>query len=138
MSRFVLDCSTAMAWCFEDESNLRADAVLASLASNEAIVPSVWPLEVANTLAVSERRRRVAEADIKSFLQMLKGLPIAIDDQASRRAFDEALSLARRWQLSAYDAAYLDLALRTGCPLASLDGPMNEAAVGLGVALFEG
>jgi len=137
MSRFVLDCSMTMAWCFEDEAGPRADAVLASLANNEAVVPSLWPLEVANTLAVSERSERVTPTDIASFLDMLRSLPVVVDDQTAKKAFGEVLALARTHRLSAYDAAYLELALRKGCPLASLDVPLNEAAAGLGIALFE-
>ena len=69
---------------------------------------------------------------------MLDGLPIVIDDQTAKNAFGEMLTLARTHRLTAYDAAYLELALRTGCPLASLDAPLNETAAGLGIALFEG
>jgi predicted nucleic acid-binding protein len=138
MSRFVLDCSTTMAWCLQDEASSRADAVLVSLAAQEAVAPSHWPLEVANVLTLCERRGRVSAARIGEFLGFLDTLPITIDDQTARKAFGDVLTLARTHQLTAYDAAYLELALRTGCPLASLDATLNEAAAGLGIALFEG
>lgn len=138
MTRFVLDCSTTMQWCFEDEADGQAGIVLASLSANEAIVPGIWPLEVANVLAVSERRKWIRAADIPLFVDLLSGLPIEIDDQTARKALGDVLTLARVHRLSAYDAAYLELALRTGCPLASLDASLNETAAGLGIALFEG
>jgi predicted nucleic acid-binding protein len=138
MSRFVLDCSMTMAWCFEDEADLRAESVLASLAANEAVVPGIWPLEVANVLAVYERQRRITAAEIAVFLEMLKGLPIGIDDRTVDNAFGNVLMLARTHQITAYDAAYLELALRTGCSLASLDATLNGTATGLGIKLFDG
>ena len=138
MSRFVLDCSVTMTWCFEDEVTPWTQSVLAAVTAQEAVVPSHWPLEVANVLAIAERQRRVTAAQITRFLANLDGLPITIDDQTATRALGDVLMLARTHRLSAYDAAYLELALRTGCPLASLDGPLNKAAAGLGIALFEG
>ena len=133
MNRFVLDCSMTMAWCFEDEADPRADAVLASLATQEAVVPSLWPLEVANVLATCERRGRITSAEIAQFLQMLGNLPIIVDSETAKRAFGEVLSLARTEQLSAYDAAYLELALREGCPLSTLDGTLAASSNRLGV-----
>ncbi len=138
MNRFVLDCSVTMAWCFEDENDSRAQAVLAALSSQEALVPGHWSLEVANVLAGTERRKRIAAAQIPRFLEILNSLPIVVDDQTAKNAFGDVLTLARTHRLTAYDAAYLELALRKGCPLASFDAPLNETAVGLGIAMFEG
>ncbi len=138
MTRFVLDCSMTMAWCFEDEAHPRADAVLAALADGEAVVPNLWPLEVANVLATCERRERITAARSSQFLGMIGGLPITIDDQTARHALQQTLALARTLRLSAYDAAYLELALREACPLASLRGPLNDAAAALGIAAFQG
>jgi predicted nucleic acid-binding protein len=98
----------------------------------------IWPLEVANVLAVCERRRRIGAADIVAFVNMLRKYPIVIDEQTATRAWGDVLTLARTQRLSAYDASYLELALRTGCPLASLDAPLNKSAVELGIALFDG
>jgi predicted nucleic acid-binding protein len=138
MSRFVLDCSVTMSWCLQDEANQRADDVLASLEVDQAIAPSHWPLEVVNVLAICERRGRVTDARIVEFLGFLGTLPITIDNQTVDKAFYEVLTLARTHRLTAYDAAYLELALRTGCPLASLDAALNGIATGLGVKLFSG
>ncbi len=86
MTRFVLDCSMTMAWCFEDEAWPRADAVLAHLADGEALVPGLWPLEVANALAACERRERITTARIDELIGMLGSLPIRIDGQTARQA----------------------------------------------------
>jgi len=138
MSRFVLDCSVAMAWCFEDEINPKAEAMLAAMADGDALVPEHWPLEVANVLAGAERKGRTTLPKIARFIDILSRLPIVIDSQTMNRAQGDVLPLARLQRLTAYDAAYLELALRTGCPLASLDSALNEAAAGRGIARFEG
>ncbi len=138
MTRFILDCSMTMAWCFADESTSRTTAVMAALEDQEAVVPIHWPLEVANVLTIAERRKRIAEANSARFIDILNRLPIVVDEQTSKKAFGEVLSLARAWRLSAYDAAYLELAMREACPLASLDASLNKAATGLGIVLFQG
>jgi predicted nucleic acid-binding protein len=138
MNRFVLDCSITMSWCLQDEANEVADVVLASLEVQKAVAPSHWLLEVANVLTLCERRRRVTDARIVEFLGFLGTLPIAIDDQTAKHALGDVLALARTHRLTAYGAAYLELALREGCPLASLDATLNDAASGLGIALFAG
>ena len=130
---FVLDCSITLAWFFEDETDAYADAVRDSLASVSAVVPSLWPLEVANALLVGERRKQTTEAKATAFLTLLKSLPITTDDETATRAWQEALHLARARNLSAYDAAYLELALRLGLPLATLDRPLTAAAKAVGV-----
>jgi len=138
VNRFVLDCSMTMAWCFEDESSPRTISALAALEASEAVVPSLWPLEVANVLAICQRRQRIGAGDISRFLTMLNGLPITVDDQTPKRAFGDVLALARTRQVSAYDAAYLELAMREGCPLASLDARLNATAADLGIRLLAG
>jgi predicted nucleic acid-binding protein len=138
MTRFVLDCSMTMAWCFRDEGGSRPQSVFSSFETFAAIVPGIWALEVANVLVACERRNRLSAADVATFLNMLKKYPIDVDEDTATNAFGEVLSLARTHRLTAYDAAYLELALRTGCPLASLDLELNAAATGLGIALFNG
>lgn len=137
MMRFVLDCSVAMAWCFEDEADGYADAILGKLESAEAVVPSLWPLEVANVLLVGERRKRLSEASSSRFVELLRSLPITIDEETSRRAMGAILSLGRELSLSAYDAAYLELAMREGLALATLDKRLASAASQSGVLLLD-
>ncbi len=134
---FVLDNSIVMAWSFEDEVDKYADAVLERLADTRAVVPVLWPLEVANALLMGERRKRSTEAETIKWIGILASLPIAIDGETNSRAWSDTLSLARGHKLSAYDAAYLELAIRRGMPLATIDGKLRTAAEAAGVALLE-
>ncbi len=133
---FVLDASVVMAWCFEDESNPYADAVLESLSSNSGIAPAVWPLEISNVLVVAERRGRINKAGSVRFIALISQLPVAVEPEPSQRVFAEIMALAREHGLSSYDASYLDLAMRRGLPLATLDARLQQAAQQAGVALF--
>ncbi len=135
MTRLVLDCSIAMAWCFEGEANPTADSVLESLVTAEAVVPSIWPLEVANVLANSERQGRITPARTAQFLAMFGALPIVVDEQTTRKALSDVLALARAHGLSAYDAAYLELAMREGAELATLDERLGQVAAKIGVTV---
>lgn len=136
MIRRVLDSSVTMAWCFEDETSDYADAALSSLAVDEAVVPSIWPLEVVNVLTIAERKGRTDRTGVGRFVTALSHLPIKVDDQTTAKAFSDILSLARTHQLTSYDAAYLELAIREGLELATLDEPLRRAAVAAGVRLF--
>src|SRR5262249_23277848 len=91
LSHFVTDCSVTMAWCFEDEANDYTDAILQRLLYEEAIVPSLWPLEVSNVLLVGERQKRITQAETTKFIGLLNALPIVIDEETSRRALTEIL-----------------------------------------------
>jgi predicted nucleic acid-binding protein len=133
---FVLDCSVTMSWCFDDEASPYADSVRDSLAGVRAVVPSLGTLEVANATIVGERRNRLDEARSLRFIALLEALPIVIDDETAGRAFNDTRHLARTYQLSAYDASYLELAIRRGLPLACLDGKLKAAAVAAGVPLY--
>lgn len=136
MNRFVLDTSVAVSWFFDDEAGEYTDSVLESLTEWEAVVPSLWPLEVANFLLAAERRRRCSEAEAVRFIELLVSLPIATDDDTDRRALHGTYQLAREYALTAYDASYLELSMRLGAPLATLDRQLAEAAVKAGVTIF--
>lgn len=136
MSPFVLDCSVTMAWCFEDECDAIADAVLDVLVEGEACVPSLWPLEVANVLVAAERRRRLKPADSARFVALLSSLPITVDERSHERAFTQVISAAREYGVSVYDASYLELAMRLGATLATRDSDLQAAAEAAGVPLF--
>jgi predicted nucleic acid-binding protein len=125
---FVVDTSVVMSWCFQDETSPLADFVLDSLIKVTAFVPSVWPLEIGNVLLVAERRRRLNEAGTARFLSLLSDLPIVVEQEPPERMFKEILSLAREHKLSSYDASYLDLAMRKGLALATLDADLAAAA----------
>ena len=132
----VLDCSIVMAWYFVDESSEYADEVARRLPRQAAFVPLNWPLEVANVLFMGERRKRSTQTQAARLLKTLKGLPITLDDETNLHAWNITLSLARAHDLTAYDAAYLELAIRRGLPLASLDDKLKTAAQAVGVPLY--
>ncbi|MHB8653929.1 MAG: type II toxin-antitoxin system VapC family toxin [Terriglobia bacterium] len=130
-----MDCSVTMGWCFEDEGDDSSEAILDVLGPWEAVVPSIWSFEVANTLLVGERRKRISKLDSSNFLSFLAVLPVTIDDSSTGRALGPILALAREYGLSAYDAAYLELAMRESLPLATRDRVLERAAVSLGVSV---
>lgn len=136
MKQVVIDCSVVMAWCFEDEADKYADSILDMLASAEAVVPSIWALEVVNVLLVGERRNRLKEADTARFVELLRELPISVDNETSDHAMREILSIGREQGLSSYDAAYLELAMRHGLALATRDTALRKAAKKSGVKLI--
>ena len=128
MSNFVLDCSIAASWLFEDEASAKTDELLQSLRDQNAIVPSIWHLELGNVLVQAERRKRITAAQIASRIELLNSLPITTDNETSGRAFREIISIARENILTTYDAAYLELAMRTNNPLATLDKALIRAS----------
>lgn len=99
-------------------------------------MPALWPLEVANVLLMGERRKRSTQAKATKWLRFLSALPIAVDTRTPALAFDPILNLARSHKLTAHDAAYLELAMRLGVPLAARDDALEKAAATVGVTLF--
>jgi predicted nucleic acid-binding protein len=99
-------------------------------------VPASWPLEIANGLVMAERRGRINPAESASFVAMIEELPIVADEATGPRAMHETMSLAREHRLTAYDAAYLELAMRLGLPLATDDRGLRVAAGRTGVTLL--
>ena len=135
--RFVLDASVAVAWCFDDETTKFTEGVLDLISAGaEALVPSIWPLEISNALLVAERRKRIALAKVTALLFRIAGLPINVTRTDSKQAFEQILPVAQQQGLSQYDAAYLELAVREGLPLATLDGELQRAAKATGVELL--
>ncbi len=130
----MIDTSVTMAWCFDDEATEATDAILDMLRQDEAVVPSLWELEVLNVLLVAERRRRIKEAEATRFLDLLTQLPIRVDGSPSD--LTAILAAGRRHRLSAYDATYLVLAERLGVPMATLDDKLATACRNAGVDLL--
>ena len=135
--RFVVDNSVVMSWCFRDEANPYADSVLDGLVEASAIVPSIWPLEVINVLLVAERRKRIGAADSVRFATLLSRLPIFVEQESLEGMMEGLLGLGRALNLSSYDASYLDLAMRKGVPLATLDKGLIKAAKAVYVKILE-
>jgi predicted nucleic acid-binding protein len=135
LSRLVLDASVTLCWLFEDQATAYTDLVLDRLGGGDAaVVPAIWPFEIANAVAVAERRKLVNPAQAVAFLQTLGQLSIAVDRKIEQ-IFNAVLEAARRYRLSAYDAGYLELAMREALPLATLDAALRNAARAAGVRL---
>jgi predicted nucleic acid-binding protein len=136
---FVLDASVALLWLVPETNPASVDyasATLKALKESQAIAPSLLALEAANVVAKVESRGLVAEADSQRFIALLGRLNIVTDPATAAHALGDTLNLARRYKLSAYDAAYLELALRAGLPLATLDANLVKAATRAGVPIF--
>jgi predicted nucleic acid-binding protein len=132
----VLDASVALAWCFADEATAATRDVLRRLDTDRAIAPSLLPLEMANVLALAERGKRITPSRVIEFVDLIDTLAIEIEEQTSSRALHDVLDLARGEALTAYDASYLELAMRLGLPLASKDVSLRKAATRVGVPLL--
>jgi len=132
----VLDVSLSCAWCFADKANAEAWAILERLQTHQAHVPALWLWETANVLVQAERRGRISPAAIRTYLGLLEGLPISVDQPSTASAWHDTLALARSHRLTSYDAAYLELALRRSLPLASRDQALQAAARAEGVPLL--
>lgn len=136
MPGLVLDCSVAVAWCFEDEATAELDALLPLLRDEGAVVPAIWHLEVANVLLMAERRGRISESGMPAHLRLLAELPIVTDTASAERVLRDVLPLARTHRLTAYDASYLELAARLNLKLATTDRALRAAAQAIGVAVL--
>ena len=137
MNGVVVDASIALAWCFPDEASDYADAVLVALEGKSVLVPGVWGLELANAVLTGERAKRIGAAEIRRFLMLLGSLPLEQDAQDVAGQFGNVVPVARKHRLSSYDAAYLELAMRYGVPLSTLDGKLKAAARREKVEVFE-
>ncbi|MCX6577323.1 MAG: type II toxin-antitoxin system VapC family toxin [Candidatus Aminicenantes bacterium] len=135
---FVIDNSVVMSWCFRDQANPYADSILERLSAAVAYVPSVWSLEVVNVLLSAERKKYIGQADSVRFISLLSQLPIFVEYESPEKAMKDLLGLARAHNLSSYDSSYLDLAMRKGLPLATLDEKLRKAAANTNVSILTG
>jgi predicted nucleic acid-binding protein len=136
LRHFVLDASVTLCWCFEDQASRYTEAIFERMANGaRASVPFVWPLEVSNALLRAERRKALRSAQLNGFLEQLSAWPIQVDTVGVGRAFHQILGVARQQNLSAYDASYLELAIREGLPLATADEKLRNAAQAAGVSV---
>jgi predicted nucleic acid-binding protein len=133
---FVVDCSVAMTWLFQDEATAATRKLLDRLEAESALVPAWWFLELTNVLAIAERKGRITQAATSEFVSLLATLDFELDVEAPHRAFDHLLPLCRTFGLTSYDAMYLDLAIRRQLPLATLDDDLRRAAKKTGVPLL--
>ena len=133
MSSAVIDASVALAWGFPDESSVYADRVYDALDGFVIRVPALGAIEITNAIIVAERRQRIKPAEIRQFLSLMNGLTVVLESQDLQESVNNILPVARAHGLSAYDAAYLDVALRHNAPLATLDDRLRAAAKAAGV-----
>ena len=133
---FVVDCSVVMAWCFADESSPEAERVLQRLENEWAIVPDLCHLETLNVLLIAERKKRISRVQTQRLLTFLGELPIATDTGSVPTRLPAILDLGRSLGVTSYGAAYIELAVRLGLPLATLDRQMRGAARTAGVPLL--
>jgi predicted nucleic acid-binding protein len=132
----VLDSSAALAWILPGEATPATEALLTEIGEHGAMAPGLWPIETANVLWIAERRGRISLAERTQALAILGELPVVVDERTAAQAFGATSALASGLGLTVYDACYLELALRLGLPLASLDRPLCQAAAAAGVALI--
>ncbi len=131
MTGFILDNSVAMRWLLESNKasdQEYAEKVLKSLSGNDALVPNLWHLEASNALLGAEKREEITIGEVEGFISQLENLPIQVDPLTAHQSFSRILALGRAYNLSSYDAAYLELAIREGLPLATLDKNLVKAA----------
>jgi predicted nucleic acid-binding protein len=132
----VIDSSLAAAWCFGDEATPQANALLRHLKDKRGLVPALWHFEMTNMLVQAERRKRIGSDDATALLTFFDSLPIDTDSEAPASRRRDVWILARRHKLTSYDAAYLELAIRTGMPLATCDEALAAAAIECGVSVL--
>jgi predicted nucleic acid-binding protein len=133
---YVLDASVTLAWCFAEEATPDTWAIFDRLQNERAVVPGNWPFEVVNVLSMAQRTGRIAEADVDEFLGVLGRAPVDVEATTLGRAAREIRELVVAERLTAYDAAYLELAMRLRLPLATKDAQLRRAAARRGVSVI--
>ncbi|MES9858117.1 MAG: type II toxin-antitoxin system VapC family toxin [Sedimenticola sp.] len=139
MSAFVLDNSVAMRWLLASEKQADqkyAEHVLGTLEESDALTPNLWHLEATNVLVGAEKRGDVSLGEIERFISQLENLPIHVDPLTAHQAFNRTLALSRAYSISSYDASYLELAMREGLPLATLDKKLIKAAKKADIGIY--
>jgi predicted nucleic acid-binding protein len=136
MPAFALDSSVALAWILPRQQTAKTKALLDQATEFGALTTALWPIEVANVLLIYERRRQITTAERISAIGFYADLPIETDTQTAERAWGTAFELALAHKLTIYDAGYLELSLRSGLPLATLDQALGKAASSLGVTVL--
>ena len=133
----VIDCSFSAALFLPDECSLKVRDYFSTLPVNEEIVvPSIWWYELTNVLTVSVRRGRLRHSDVINVMALFEQLELETDKSIGIEHSKEVYKVAQLYQLSAYDAAYLELALRRNASLASLDEQLVKAAINSGISVF--
>ena len=133
MSQFVLDCSVAVSWCFDDEKHDDTDALLTTIRDHGAWVPSLWHLEVINVLVQGCKRGRLSGDHADTFLNLLGQLNIYTDTDTHNHCFTDIYNLSKTHGITSYDSAYLELAQRRNIPIATKDKELNKVAQAINI-----
>ena len=132
---FVLDNSVVTGWYLPDQATAYTQAMATRLEADRAIVPALWQLEFANVLKTACTRGTLSLDAARQIVDTVAMLPIEIDSGAAPGP-RQLLELAMRYSLSSYGAAYLELAMRNGLPIASQDRSLREASLQAGIGLL--
>jgi predicted nucleic acid-binding protein len=136
LTKFVLDSSVTLSWVFKDEAAPETDALELQARDYGAVIPSLWYVEIGNALLMAEKQKRITREDAKFHIKVITSLPLEPDRENLHYIMEKTLSLARAHDLTTYDAAYLELALRHDIPLATKNKDLRVAAGKLGVAVL--
>jgi predicted nucleic acid-binding protein len=131
----IADISVVLAWLFEEEQTADALEVLGLIEKEGLLVPPLWWSELENGILMGERRGRKSSDESATFLKLVKALPIQTDDTPRHRVSDSILEIGRKHQLTAYDAAYVELAVREEASLASFDTALRKCAVAMQITI---
>lgn len=135
---FVADASVAIAWIHPAQATSETEAMLDGLAAGDSlVVPALWALEVANAITVLRRRRKLSPEEARMAIAIVRELPASFDHDGASVAFTRLVELAWEHDLTIYDAAYIELAIRRQLPLASNDAAMKQAALRAGLTLWQ-
>jgi predicted nucleic acid-binding protein len=132
----IADASVVLAWFFEEAQTPKALEVLQRIEEEGLLVPPLWWSELENGILMGERRGRKKLSESQAFLKLVRALPIRTDDLPRHRVSDDILDLARQHQLTAYDAAYVELARRESAFLATFDDALRRCAQNLKIKLL--
>ena len=136
MTLFVLDASIVLTWCFPDEEGKKAEKISERIAlGDKPVVPAFWRHEVLNALLVGEKRKRLTSELVRAFIEDLERLPAEIDTPPAGTVFHSTRDLCRKHGLTAYDAAYLELAMRHRIAIATADAALERAARAEGIEI---
>jgi len=136
LNSFVVDNSVVLSWIFKDENSRKSEDILKKLMDQKALVPSLWPYELANALFVAEKSRRIKEADSVAFINNLKNLPICIEENDYDNITKDVLSISREHKITVYDASYAELAIRKSLAVASFDKKLVNICSKIGVVVI--
>lgn len=132
----VVDASLMVAWLLQEDDIRIAPDIYESLPELDIIVPPHWPVEVANALLTSVRRRRLVIEDIETILESLSIFRISFDETLTIDQMSVLTLFAASQNLTVYDASYVHLALEENVALATLDTAMRVAAQSLNIPLI--